>query len=1139
MTNHIFIALVIWLGITSSIYGQINERGMPFIRNFFPKEYKAGLANWAIVQDNRGILYFGNDYGILEYDGSYWKLIKTNGAVRSLAKDKQGRIYAGGTGHFGFLQVDSLGQMRYKQLQDLLPPDKRKFGEVWTVNCISEGVFFQTDEFIFILKQNKGQPYIQTVPANSFFTFGYAVRDQFYVQQSDQGLMKWVGSRLVPVKDTEAFSAALISQVLPWEEQELLICVQNMGLYVTQQGKVVKWNTEADELLRDFRSYNACWLKGDKTRRTLAIGMLGVGVLIIDQQGKLLTICNKRNGLADDFVLSFAEDGQNGLWMGMYNGIARMEYPSEFQLYTEQFQQHKGMVNAITKHQGRLYIATLSGLFRLAPRELTHAAATKRFYDAQFEAVPGYKLDCWALLSVEKDLLVGTFMGVKLLRDETIINIGNEDTPPNIFCFERSHVDPDRVFVGSAYSIRSIYRKNGNWIDEGKLEGLRDDIRHIKEDKDGNLWAASLNNGIYLIDFAKGSSYQFNMQPRIRHLTTADGLPSLIDNHLFLIQGQIRVATERGIYKYEGTKFVPDAAFDIPVNQQARKVLLPTPDSKGNIWLFSIYNGKTEIGFFQKNNNGYTYQLGSLARLDDLHAAQAIYTGDSTAIWLSDINSIYRYEPRANLSNQFSFQSLIRQVSIGQDSTIFYGNFASKEGLAIAEQLAAFSPDLSYEWNRIRFDFTATAYNAPHATQFRYKLEGLETQWSEWNNNRYREYVNLSEGHYVFRVQARDVFGNLSTESAYHFAIKAPWYRTVVAYVLYILLAILAIWLVGEWRLQAMAQEKARLSHLVNLRTQELSRANQELEATLARVRSQNELIQQKSAELAHANEQLFDLNNALSRTLAQVQQQNKEIEQQRDQIHIQKENIESSIRYARRIQDAILPDPEELLRFFSGYFILNRPRDIVSGDFYWLAEKHGKIMVAVVDCTGHGVPGAMMSMLAASFLNDIFAEQPYPDTALLLDEMHRRIREALQQEKGSNRDGMDMAVIVYDPSASTVQFSGAKNSLYLVHNGVLTEYKADRQSIGGFQKEHKRLFTSHLIDVQPGDVLYLFTDGYADQTGGESRNKLMLKNFRELCQQISALPIAQQENAFAEHLNSWMGKEEQVDDVLLMGLLI
>lgn len=1139
MTKRLVLLLTALLAYALIVNGQTNERGMPFIHNYLPKEYKAGMANWAIVQDGRGILYFGNDNGILEYDGHQWKLIKTGGAVRTLAKDAKGRIYAGGVGHFGYLQADSLGRMRYQSLQSLLPADKRSFGEVWTVSCLTEGIFFQADESIFILKENKGQPYIQTISAETFFSFGFAVRDQFYVQQSDRGLMKWVGSKLVPVKDTDMFSAALISQVLPWGTNELLICVQNMGLYITQQGKIVKWNTEADELLRDFRSYNAQWISYGKNNKTLAVGMLGVGVLMIDEKGKLQGIHNKRNGLADDFVLSFAEDGQNGLWMGMYNGIARMEYPSDFQVYNEQYQQLKGAVNAIAKHQGKLYVATLSGLFRLAPRELTHAAATRRFYDTQFEAVQGFKLDCWALLPVDKDLLVGTFMGVKLLRGDAVSDIGEESTPPNIFCFERSHIDPDRVFVGSAYSMRCIYRKNGNWIDEGRFEGLRDDIRHIKEDKDGNLWAASLNNGIYLIDFAKGSSYKFSMLPQIRRLGTAEGLPSLADNHLFLIKGQIRVATERGIYKYEGGKFIPDSAFDQPFNNEGRKVMLPATDQKDNIWLFSAHKGKIEAGFLQKTDNGYTYRPGSLNRLDELHAVQAVYTGDSSAIWFSDINGIYRYERKENISTDFTFRTLIRRVSIGQDSTIFYGNFADKEGLAVTDQPAIFSPDLPYEWNRVRFDFTTTAFNSTHANRFQCKLDGLENQWSEWSDSRYKEYTNLSEGHYIFHVRARDVFGNISSEAEYHFAVKSPWYRTVVAYALYIVAAILLIWLIGEWRLRAVANERATLAQQVALRTQELSNANAELEATLSQVKTQNEVIQQKSAELTHANEQLFGLNSELSRTLSQVQQQNREIEMQRDQIRLQQENTESSIRYARRIQDAMLPDGDELARFFAGYFILNRPRDIVSGDFYWFAEKQGKIVVAVVDCTGHGVPGAMMSMLGTSFLNNVAAEQSQPDTALILNAMHQHVREALQQEKGINRDGMDMSVIVYDPHMRTIQFSGARNSLYLVRNGMLTEYKADRLSIGGFQKESERLFSAQIIDVHAGDVLYMFTDGYADQIGGANNHKLMLKHFRNLCERVGALPVHQQQATFATHLTNWMGSEAQVDDILLVGLMV
>ncbi|MCS6968616.1 MAG: SpoIIE family protein phosphatase [Cytophagales bacterium] len=1130
--------LVLYLLSQLFCYGQSYERGAPFINNYLPQFYKAGLANWAIAQDLRGVLYFGNDDGVLEYDGNKWQLIRTGSVVRALACDDKGRIYVGGSKNFGYLRADSLGRMRYEPLHTLLPEDKRNFSDVWTVHCLPEGVFFQTDETIYILKENKGKPYLQVVPATTFFTFGYAVRNQFYVQQNDYGLMKWTGSALTPVKGTESFSASLISQVLPWGEKELLICVQNIGFFILGQDKITRWTTEADELLRDFRSYTARWV-GQGNYRAIAIGMLGVGIILISPQGKLLGIYNRRNGLADDFALCIAEDNQNGLWVGLYNGIARLEYPSELTVFNEYHHQVKGVVNDITRHQGTIYIATISGLFRLVPRELTHHAAKQKFYDAEFEPVPGFKLDCWALLSIDSDLLVGTFMGVKLLRNETATNIISEETPPNIFCLTRSAIDPDRVFAGSAYSIRCLYRKEGNWIDAGRLEGVRDDIRHLCEDKDGNLWAASLNNGIYLISFLQNNTYQFTLQPQVRQLGIADGLPSLTDNHLFTLNGQIRLATEKGIYKYEGGKFVPDSAFHQPYNKQQRKVILPALDRQGNLWALSFYKKKIEIGYWQKTDSGWTYHQSSLQRLHDLHAVQTLYTQDTAAIWLSDLNGIYRYQPSQRIPSQFTFKVLIRQVSIGQqDSVIFYGAFADKEGRATSQQSTLFSPDLPYSLNRIRFVFSATAFNSTQAMQFQYKLEGLEKKWSDWTADNDKEYTNLAEGHYVFRLRARDVFGNISQEASYHFVIKSPWYRTVVAYVFYILLAILIIWLIGEWRLRLMKREKERLSQQIALRTRELSQANAELESTLAQVKKQNEIIQQKSLELEQANEQLFELNGALSRTLAQVQWQNKEIERQRDKIRQQQEETASSIRYARRIQDAMLPDASALRRFFAGYFILNRPRDIVSGDFYWLAEKDGKAIVVVADCTGHGVPGAMMSMLGISLLDNIVARLTQIDPAVILNEMNQHIRGTLQQEKGTNSDGMDMSLIVYDAQTQTIQFAGAHNPLYLVREGTLMEYKADRLSVGGFQREG-HLFTTQEIAVQKGDVLYMFSDGYADQISSQTKQKLTVKRFRQLCIEISNLPIEEQERAFAKHLAQWQGEEEQIDDILLMGLKI
>jgi serine phosphatase RsbU (regulator of sigma subunit) len=255
--------------------------------------------------------------------------------------------------------------------------------------------------------------------------------------------------------------------------------------------------------------------------------------------------------------------------------------------------------------------------------------------------------------------------------------------------------------------------------------------------------------------------------------------------------------------------------------------------------------------------------------------------------------------------------------------------------------------------------------------------------------------------------------------------------------------------------------------------------------------------------------------------------------------IDLQNKNIKSSINYAKRIQEAMLPKKEIKETLLSESFILFKPRDVVSGDFYWFSPLHNdsnSLAFAAIDCTGHGVPGAFMSMIGMNSLNAII-NRGVKESNEILEALHREIRNALQQEVTGNNDGMDAALCIYRKETNTLEFSGAKNPLVYVQRNQLHQIKGDIHSIGGSRSKPNQAFRTHSIDIESETMLYLFTDGFRDQFGGADNQKFMGKRFSSLLLEIHQLPMDEQMAILEQTFESWKGAGDQTDDVLVIGI--
>lgn len=294
-----------------------------------------------------------------------------------------------------------------------------------------------------------------------------------------------------------------------------------------------------------------------------------------------------------------------------------------------------------------------------------------------------------------------------------------------------------------------------------------------------------------------------------------------------------------------------------------------------------------------------------------------------------------------------------------------------------------------------------------------------------------------------------------------------------------------------------------------------------------------------KMREDLHTNEQILEAK-VIERT-EEVVRQKEEIGKQNEKLEVLYKHVTDSIRYAKRLQDAILPPANYIKQVLPNSFVLFKPKDIVSGDFYWVSQKNAKTIFAAVDCTGHGVPGAFMSIVGHNLLKHVLNNTPHAEPASILDEVNKGVAETLHQgiDETSTKDGMDIAMCAIDYKSLELQFSGAFNPLYLVRDGALQQIKANKFPIGFFVDEDKKKFTNHKVQLLKGDCIYIFSDGYSDQFGGPNGKKFMVKKFDELITKICKYPMDEQKSILDKTIEDWKGSHEQVDDILVMGVRI
>jgi signal transduction histidine kinase/DNA-binding response OmpR family regulator len=739
-----------------------DQIGRPLIHNYNRPEVGAEVQHWDAIQDERGIVYFANNAGVVEYDGRTWRLIELPSrlGVLSLAIDPAGKgpIYVGARGDFGYLGPDAAGQLQFRSL---LPPEAREdpgFDQIFRpVMAPAGGVYFQARNRLCRWFGER----LQCRESNAALSKIFAAGGRLYVQQHGAGLMQLVEGFLQPVSGGERFAGDEISVVLSYldgEEERLLVGSRAFGLYFQHERSFQPFARVRDAAREDQLLDGAGLPDG-----SFAFGTLLRGLLIVDREGNLVQQIDKSAGLQDNHVHAVLPDRQGGVWLGLQNGVSRVEVSSPFSI----FDQRSGLEREwreVIRHGDTLYVRGYRGLFAANLPSL------------HFGKVREIEAPVWSFVTADNRLLVSSQDGIHDMRGmqaRRIITYAS--TPMTMY---RSRSDPRRVYVGLARGVASLRLTDGSWRDEGSIDGIDETITSIGESDNGSLWLVSQRQRVIRVTFAGPPGDELRppnqRERRVRaYPLGGDALTGRIS--IREIRGRAVFLTESSIFEFdEGSeRFVPASSLAALAGAGRRAFTGIAEDARGNIWVVSRNPGV--VDFLRKQPDGrHVVDNAGLRRT----LAWSVYPEPhGSVVWFCTPDYLLRYDPSIDTHAAKEFPTLIRKVTTNDDALV-YG------GAPIPEAAPVFSSGAI----SLHFEFAAPRFEDEQQNEFQSYLEGFDKDWSGWSTESSRTYTNLPAGDYRFHVRARDARRQIGRDAELRFAILPPWYQTRTAYACYLVL---------------------------------------------------------------------------------------------------------------------------------------------------------------------------------------------------------------------------------------------------------------------------------------------------------------------------------------------------------------
>ncbi len=789
------------------------ELGAPHIHNYSPKEYNKHAQNWWATQDERGVMYFANGDGILEYDGVSWRLIQNSKHARGRSLDiaADGTIYAGLSGDLGFLSTDSTGSTVFVSLLEKLNEEDRNFTEVWKTFATKDGVFFQTATHLF--RWFDGKMHVWPCGERNFF-LAYKNRETLFVVLKGRGLLKVSGDSLVQVIDNETYPLG-IRAVLSLRDDRMLICSRE-GLFFLKENGLERFSTEADSFIAK-NNLSAVAMLADGT---IALSTYRGGIAIIDTTGMLLQIIDESSGLQTSDVKNLFVDRENNLWAPLKFGIAKISWPSPFTYFGKK-QGVKGLITAITRYRGEIVAGGSQGLHKLTTTGRIPEDAVK----PKFTREKNIAFEVNALYEIDGHLVIATSGRPFELHDDKIKDIPGP--PIGSYVLHQSQQDSNVIFLGLDGGVGVIRLQNDKWVSLGELPGITADVESMAEPTPGTLWIGTSLQGVVkaTIDFEK------NISVKAELFAEEQILPN---GQVFVFEGRPFFSTSKGLKRFdEPTQTMqPDSTFGAAVADTTIRVSAIYKMAEGR-FLISIQKG--DIGYYwlaiPRENGGFELDKNIFTPLAEYGTIYSSFPDKNGITWFGCNTGVIRYDPSETTILPAS-SPLIRQLSIIPGDSLLFGGNGHPTALT-----------LPYESNSFHIDYSLPSYIESSKSEYKYFLEGFDRKWSDWSKVTKKEYTGLFEGDYVFAVQARNIYGHVSQVPGVEITVLPPWYRSWWAYFLYVLFTVSAVF----------AIVKARVSHL--------EKKTHELEAIVA----------DRTAIIREQTEKLKELDVAKSRFFANI----------------------------------------------------------------------------------------------------------------------------------------------------------------------------------------------------------------------------------------------------------------------------
>jgi len=841
--KHFVILLLIVIGVHADLHSQ--EKGLIPSKYYSTKDYDGGTQNWAITQDLRGFLYFGNIDGVLEFDGETWRKIETpnRSTVRSLNVNDDGVVFVGAFNELGYLWPNSQGMMEYHSLIPLVDEKHKTFNDVWDINCFSDTVFFLTDKFLFIYSNNQFE-YIESGDLN--FYLSHSVGNSYYVQEIGVGLSKFENGKLNLIEKGDFFRNIKIHSILPYDTC-FLICSRTNGLYLynCSAGKssiqpISKLSKKAQKLNRYFTEH--LFYHGVKLDDNhFALASITGNILIVNKNWEVVDAINEKTIGVKSATLFLYFQKNHSLWLALDNGICQVDILSPLR-YWNQETGINGLLTDVARIGSTFYVSTGSGIFYTQSQSNAFETSIFKPVEGRFEQA--WQLQYFYVPPVKSSLpntqpffynnentllLAATTSGLHQIIGNKSRHIINNKV---VFRVHQSIKYPNKLILGLVNGFSMLEYKNGEWINIDRVFNIDSKITSITEDSTGNLWLTASHRGIYRVtnpfsECTDSINYQL--------FDTTHGLPVLSSIQVFNENNRLLFYANRDYYTFN--------------------------DSTNHFSLFDLYS---HIDSTEQQVEHYIDSLWFRSIGDNVISDFYVTHEVDTAFWFGTNSAIYCKRDVSERDYHDLSPAAVRKV-LANDSTVYFGTNIST-GTEPSTYTKGAKPNvtskvdagftLQFKDNSVTFHYAWPFYEGKDKNLYSYKLIGYQKEWSDWNPEIKKEYTNLPEGDYIFMVKGKNIYNLESTPAEFYFSILPPWYRTYYAYLAYFLLSVIFIALVVKLYTWRLIKEKDRLEILVKERTQEILIQKEEILVQAEHLKDANDWISAKNVELqAQKNE--------------------------------------------------------------------------------------------------------------------------------------------------------------------------------------------------------------------------------------------------------------------------------------------